>query len=273
MSSRKYDTPWRRMSAVIYKPALDARSYGTFEVDASKALQFIEDKKAQGIPVTMTQFFAGVLSRAIMEEVPHCNAYIKRGKVFPRPTMDIFISVNMSGKEEMGGFVIRRCNEKTIDEICAEMAEKVRKTRNKEESGATRNKYALAKIPWPLRRWIFVLIRFITVTMGWPLKFMKLDANSFGSAMISNIGTHNLHFGFGALFPAANLPLLLIMGKVEKKPVVRDNEIVIRDILPLAATLDHRIFDGAHGGMVANAIVKYFDNPELMDIKGKPAGE
>ncbi|HDR05120.1 MAG TPA: dehydrogenase [Candidatus Marinimicrobia bacterium] len=267
MRFEKFDTPWRRMAAVIYKPALDARSYGTFEVDATKALVFIEKKKAAGIPVTMTQFFAGVLGRAIMEEAPHVNAYIKRGKAYPRPTMDIFISVNMPEKQEMGGFVIRRIDEKTIDEICAEMGEKVKKTRNKEESGVTKNKYALAKIPWPLRRWVFVLIRFITVTMGFPLKRMKIDANSFGSAMISNIGTHNLHFGFAALFPASNLPLVLIMGKVEKKPVVRDGEIVIRDILPLAATLDHRIYDGAQGGMIASAIVRFFENPELLDEK------
>lgn len=267
MSKVNVDTPWRRMATAIYKAPTDGRTYGTFELDAKKVLELIERKKEQGIRITVTQVVVATIARAIMTEMPETNAYVKRGKVIARDSMDVFISVNLPGKKEMGGFVLRNADKKTIDEIAAEVEARVEKTRARQEEGATKNKNLLAQLPWPFRRWVFVLIRWFVVTMGFSIKSMNLDASSFGSVMISNIGTHGLQFGFAALFPASNLPLVILMGMIEDKPVVREGEIVIRPILPLAGVLDHRIFDGAQSGIVAMAMKKIFDNPEILDTK------
>ncbi len=113
-----------------------------------------------------------------------------------------------------------------------------------------------------------MLIKFITVNLGLSIKFLNVSPHSFGSAMISNIGTHGLQFGFAALFPASNIPIVLILGKIEPKPIVRKGQIVIRNILPLSATLDHRIIDGGQGGKIAKALTKYLSNPELLDELG-----
>jgi len=49
-----------------------------------------------------------------------------------------------------------------------------------------------------------------------------------------------------------------------KKPVVINNEIVIRDIAPLSLTFDHRIIDGADGGRFMIAFKKYLKDPLLL---------
>jgi pyruvate dehydrogenase E2 component (dihydrolipoamide acetyltransferase) len=54
---------------------------------------------------------------------------------------------------------------------------------------------------------------------------------------------------------------------VYKKPVVINDEIVIRKILNLSATLDHRVVDGSHGGKLFRYIRKLAKNPELLDLK------
>ena len=55
------------------------------------------------------------------------------------------------------------------------------------------------------------------------------------------------------------------LGKIEEKPVVRDGEIVIRTILPLTGTFDHRIVDGAQIGKLARGIKRNFRKPEWLD--------
>jgi pyruvate dehydrogenase E2 component (dihydrolipoamide acetyltransferase) len=71
-----------------------------------------------------------------------------------------------------------------------------------------------------------------------------------------------------ALFPPARLPAAVAMGKMEEKPVVRDGKIVIRTILPVTGTFDHRIVDGEQAGKLVRAVTRYLENPELVDAKG-----
>ena len=127
------------------------------------------------------------------------------------------------------------------------------------------NKGTLGKIPWPFRRMAFKLIRWIVNDLGFQLKSMGLSDNSFGSIMLSNIGTHGLATGMAALFPAAKLPAVIVMGHAEKKPVVRDGEIVIRTMLPLTGTFDHRIVDGGHAGKLARSIMRRLARPHALE--------
>jgi pyruvate dehydrogenase E2 component (dihydrolipoamide acetyltransferase) len=102
--------------------------------------------------------------------------------------------------------------------------------------------------------------------MGISLPFLGLKPDSFGSITLSNIGSHGLSTGMGALFPASRLPMVVIMGKEEEKPVVRNGEVVIRKILPLTGTFDHRVLDGYHAGALAHHMRRYMENPELLAV-------
>lgn len=263
------ETAWRKTAVAIYKAPSDSKTYGTFEVDFENALAFIQRKKENGIKITVTQLIASALAKTFEIDVPEVNCYVKRGKIVQRKDVSIFISVNINKGKEMGGFVIRNMENKTVTDISIEMADRVDKSRQKKDKGAVKNKNFLSKIPWPFRRPVFFIIKFVTINLGISLKFLKITPDSFGSAMISNIGTHGLQFGFGALFPASNIPLVMMMGLLESRAVVRDGKIVSRNILPLSATLDHRIFDGGQGGKLARALEKYITNPELLDKIGE----
>ena len=68
-----------------------------------------------------------------------------------------------------------------------------------------------------------------------------------------------------ALMPAAKVPAVIVLGRVEEKPVIRDGEIVARTILPLTGTFDHRIVDGMQIGKLARGIKRGFRHPERLD--------
>jgi pyruvate dehydrogenase E2 component (dihydrolipoamide acetyltransferase) len=61
------------------------------------------------------------------------------------------------------------------------------------------------------------------------------------------------------------VPAVIVLGKIEEKPVVRKGEIVIRTILPLTGTFDHRIVDGAQIGKLARGIKRNFRKVEWLD--------
>jgi pyruvate dehydrogenase E2 component (dihydrolipoamide acetyltransferase) len=116
-----------------------------------------------------------------------------------------------------------------------------------------------------LRRPVFRLLKWITVDMGIEIRSLGLSANSFGSFVVSDIGSHGLSTGMTSLMPAAKVPAVIVLGKLEEKPVVRNGEIVIRSVLPLTGTFDHRIVDGAQIGKLARGIKRNFRKPDWLD--------
>jgi pyruvate dehydrogenase E2 component (dihydrolipoamide acetyltransferase) len=274
MSKKKnnnYNTPWRKSASAIYKKAVDGRIYGTFEVEMDPVLDYIKRNKEKGTRITITQIAMAAIGRAIAIDIPDVNVYIKRGNVIKRDNVGVFTAVMKSGSSEMGGFVLRNIEDKGIFDITKEMDERVAKSKQaNHEEGATQSKNILASLGWPLRNWVYNFVHWWHIILGKELKAMNISHDSFGSAMVTNIGHHDLQFGFPALLPIANIPFIIALGKIEDKPVVRDGEIVIRKIMPTAATLDHRIFDGSQGGLLAAAVRRYLLDPACLEI---PAAE
>jgi pyruvate dehydrogenase E2 component (dihydrolipoamide acetyltransferase) len=83
-----------------------------------------------------------------------------------------------------------------------------------------------------------------------------------GTFSITNVGP----LGGTALVPAINYPesAILGMGKVQQKPVVRDGQIVIRNLLPLALSFDHRIADGADAARFVSEMIRHLSDPNLL---------
>ena len=80
-----------------------------------------------------------------------------------------------------------------------------------------------------------------------------------GTFTISNYGA------IGGIFatPMLHLPEVAILGvgKLLQKPVVHGGEVVIRTILPLSLTFDHRALDGAEAQRFLNELIAYLSNP------------
>lgn len=65
------------------------------------------------------------------------------------------------------------------------------------------------------------------------------------------------------LIPTINHPEVAIlgMGRAQEQPVVREGEIVIRTILPLTLTFDHRITDGANAARFMKRLGELLSSP------------
>jgi len=83
-----------------------------------------------------------------------------------------------------------------------------------------------------------------------------------GTFTISNIGA------IGGTFatPIINYPEVAILGvnRIEPKPVVRDDQIVIRQIMGLSLSFDHRVIDGATSARFTAHVARYLEQPNLL---------
>jgi pyruvate dehydrogenase E2 component (dihydrolipoamide acetyltransferase) len=86
-----------------------------------------------------------------------------------------------------------------------------------------------------------------------------------GTFTITNIGP----LGGGHFAPIINYPQVAIfgMGSARKQPVVRDtksgrSDIVIRLMMPVVLTIDHRVLDGADAARFLNQVKSALEDPE-----------
>ncbi len=262
--SDRYNTAWRKMATVIYDRPTDARVFGSLEVEVDGALAYIAKRREEGVRLTITHIVTAALARALAHDAPTLNCFVRRGRIYPRQDVSIMLAVDVGGRD-MSGVRIRDADKKTVTEISGEVIARARKKEGEEKDKLVRKKDSLSKLPFPLRRAAFAAIRWAVYEAGLNLRFTGLHENMFGSALITNIGTLGLNTGFPALLPASNLPMVIAMGKIERRPVVRDEEIVIRSMLPLSGTFDHRIVDGHQVGIIAQAIRDRLADPEALD--------
>ncbi len=100
-------------------------------------------------------------------------------------------------------------------------------------------------------------------------KKLNPDDIQGGTFTITNYGTAGTLFGS----PIINQPqtAILGLGAIQKRPVVRfiDGEylIVIRDMIYLSLSYDHRVIDGQLAGTTLQAIVKSLENMNEVTIK------
>jgi pyruvate dehydrogenase E2 component (dihydrolipoamide acetyltransferase) len=216
------------------------------------------------VKLTMVHLATAVLARAMAFDVPEMNCFIRRGAMVGRERLDVMVPVAIG--DGVTSVIVRDAHAKTVSEIAEEIRSSAGRARAGAETRAAQNKYLLNRIPWPLRRPVFRFLKWLTVDMGLEIASLGLSANSFGSFVVSDIGSHGLATGMTALMPAAKVPAVIVLGKIEQKPVVRRGEIVIRTILPLTGTFDHRIVDGAQIGKLARSLKRHFRTPERLDL-------
>ncbi|WP_111559787.1 pyruvate dehydrogenase complex dihydrolipoamide acetyltransferase [Paracoccus sediminilitoris] len=92
-------------------------------------------------------------------------------------------------------------------------------------------------------------------------KSKKLAPHEYqgGSFAISNLGM----FGIENFDAVINPPhgAILAVGAGVKTPVVEGDQVVIRNVMSMTLSVDHRVIDGAMGAQLLEAIVAHLENP------------
>ncbi len=94
---------------------------------------------------------------------------------------------------------------------------------------------------------------------------IKLEDLRGSTFTITNYGTYGATFAT----PIINYPDVAILGtgKISDKPWVKGGRIIVRKILPLSLTFDHRVNDGAGAAKFLTRLVGYLEDPASVFIE------
>lgn len=261
-----FNNVWRKVASAIYRKPVDSKIVGFVELDITGLEDYIRMKRHQGLKITLTHVFALAVARALATEVPELNTYVRRGKIIRRDTVDAMVSVLLGG-QQMGTVHIADADKLTLAEVVSLMRHEIINSRKGNENRTMKWKNIMASIPWPFRNWIYKLVKIVTIDWGFSMKAIGLGVNSFGSFVLTNIGSIGLDMGFPALFPVSNVAMVFVLGGVHDKAWVVDGQVAVRRIVSLGAALDHRVVDASHGGRLFNYMKYIAEHPEVLETK------
>jgi pyruvate dehydrogenase E2 component (dihydrolipoamide acetyltransferase) len=92
---------------------------------------------------------------------------------------------------------------------------------------------------------------------------LRTDDLADGTFTISNLGMPQ--YGIEQFVAVLNPPqaAILAVGATEDRPVVRDGELVVRPLMTMTLTVDHRAVDGAEAAEFLHTVKTYLEDPAL----------
>jgi len=231
--------PLTGMRGAIAKSVLQATTEAAptsvlFEVDVTKLLlarkTMLEREEELGVRVSMQALFLRALALAC-QAVPVANATIEADAVTIWENVNVAIAVAIPGKDEYDSGiampVLKSAEAKTVLQITREMKDLTLRARTGQLDPADMTGHTI---------------------------------------MMSSTAGLGRPGAWATSAPVLKLPAIMAFqpGSTIKKPVVIDDQMVIRDILPCGLTFDHRATDGIPAGQFMAKISDLLSNPELM---------
>jgi len=261
-----YGMSLRRKTAIsTWSESTAGSIYAKQGVDMTNGLNFITKyKERTGERLTVTHL-VGKAVALTLKSTPSLNGRLLFGRYVPNPTIDVCFLVSTDNGKNLAPKTIRETDKKSLSELAAELNKESAKIRSNEDVEFKKNMDLVKILPTFLLNGIGHLIGFISGELGLGVPAIGLKPRNFGSCIITNVGVFGVEEAYAPFTPFAKVPLLLLVGAIKDTPVARDGQVVIRPMLNLMATLDHRFVDGFDGASVAKKVKDLLENPERLE--------
>jgi pyruvate dehydrogenase E2 component (dihydrolipoamide acetyltransferase) len=93
---------------------------------------------------------------------------------------------------------------------------------------------------------------------------LKPEEYTGATFSVSNLGMFGIDEFTGVINPPE--AAILAVGAMQPKPVVRDGQIVVRQLMRVTMSCDHRVIDGATGAKFLQTFRKILENPLLLMV-------
>jgi pyruvate dehydrogenase E2 component (dihydrolipoamide acetyltransferase) len=255
---------YRALAASTWKAPNDPHVYGSLDLDMTLTMPFLDwYRKEHGAHVTLTHLVIKAIADAVREH-PEINGIIRWRRIYLREEVDIFCNVVIPGpKPDLSGVMVRKADEKSLADICEVIRQHAELIRTNRDPEMKKTKSLLRWMPNYFVGWFMRLITFLSYDLNLNLSRLGLvPRDPFGGILVTSVAGFGLTGGFAPLVTFTRQPLILLVGEVADRPVVKDDHIVIAPILPIFATFDHRFMDGIVAGRMVKSFRPRMENPE-----------
>jgi pyruvate dehydrogenase E2 component (dihydrolipoamide acetyltransferase) len=264
MDHSKRLTGWRRVAGAMWSAPNDPQIFGALDVDARPVLAFIDEERRRGRRITPTHVVGRAVSHTL-QAVPDLNVRIRRGRAYPRPSVDVFFITSVGKGSDLSGVKVCDVPSKSAAAVATELSERSAAMKAGRDRDFSRSKRMMDALPPRILRRALHATAFLTEQLQLDLPMLALRRSPFGSAMITSVGMFGLPQGFGPLAWMYDVPLLVLVGEIAERPVVEAGMVVARPILPITATIDHRYVDGWHISVAMKAFREYLAAPTAFE--------
>ena len=243
---------WRR--------ADDPTTLGMLELDVSAALARIQASRDLGQPVTFLSIVVRALGAAIAE-VPEAAAMIRHGGIHARDSIDVFVHVDRDGRD-LAGLKLEDVPSLSVQEVASRIAVRAAAIRSGDSTEPLLRSTALTdRIPGPLLPWAIAFQDWVVHDLGISIPWLGMQADPFGVAMVTNVGSLGLDLAFPPIPPICRCSLVMALGQVQDRPWMVEGRIEIRPVVRIGIALDHRLLDGVHAARLAGRFRHHLEHP------------
>lgn len=253
---------FRRTAAAMWRAPNDPSIHGSMDVDATAALAFIEaHRQRTGEKLSLTHLVCFAVAKAFAAH-PELNAKVRfGGRLERRQTVDLFVSVSTGGGKDLSGAKVERADALDLSGWVEAVSGKARAIREGKDPAFEKSRGLFKALPFFVLRPLLALVDFLTNELHLHLPGQGMPRDPFGTAVVTNVGMFGIDTAFAPMVPLARCPLLLLVPEVRERPWVEHGRLVVRPVLRLCATFDHRIIDGHAAGKLAKAIREALEAP------------
>ena len=260
----------RKLMLASWRAPKEGNIYGKIDLDCTTVLSYIEYlREKHQKKITITHFVGRAIGEAL-HRTPSINGFIRFGSYVPHDTVNISFLVALDGGKNLGNVKVNDVQNKTIADIADALSSDASALREGKDEEFESAQNTLRLLPSFLIRPMLWLTGWLTSSLGVDLSFLGLKSFPFGACMITSVGMFGLDEGYGPHTPFARVPVLALIGALTDRPVAEKGNLVIRPMITLTATIDHRYIDGSQGATLARTIREAFEKPWILDGRTEP---
>mgnify|MGYP001343751773 CR=1 FL=1 len=270
---------FRRIALAQWSAPSDPIIHGQMWFDVSEAdALFDRLLDEDGVKVSYAAL-VGKAAATALAEIPGINGKVVGRKILLKETVDVYYQVDVGGGSDLTGTVIESVDGKSLSEVASALSAKADAIRagKDEQYEGSQKRGILGRAPIGLLAWILKLFSFLMYRMGLPAQWLGAsERDPFGSCMVTNVGNFGVEIAYAPLVPWTRVPYIFLVGRAQDRVIAVDGEPVVRRMLPVSATIDHRIIDGARIGQMATILKRVIENPNslgVMDVENQDHAE
>ena len=218
--------------------------YALLEFDVTDLRKELRRQRTQGRGASLFSFMLKAIG-GCLHEYPEFNSMISARRKTTFYEVDIAIPIEVSRDEEIFNkqCIIRDIHKKTIEEVDAE----VRKAKSEtgDEQSYMASKFGQTIITSLPKCIVLLIFRFI-------LKNHRMVKKRSGTIFVTSVSMFSNASGFVIPYAGGPKAVSFAVGSVVKKPIVKRDEIHIREIVNVTAVFNHDLVDGAPAARFIN---------------------
>jgi hypothetical protein len=261
---------WRKLAGSTWGPPSDPQFMGDLEVDAAELLAYADLLRDRtGDHVTVTHFVGKAIAHALTQ-VPEMNVRLAHGRAYQRGSADVFFIVSTDDGTDLSGVKVHDVGAKSVVEVARELDAGTTAVHSGTDRGLRTSKRLMGALPPTVLRPALRLAAWLTSDLNVDLPAFGMPRQAFGGAMVTSVGMFGVTRAYSPLAAYYKVPVLVLVGAVTPRPVAVAGQVVVRPILPLTATFDHRYVDGLQAAKFARAARDYLEHPGRYETAADP---